>query len=63
MTPRGVIARLRREGWGERAGKGAHLVFSKEGKVTVVSNHSGDIPARTLRAICKQVGWEFPPQR
>ena len=63
MTPREVINRLRREGWRERQGKGAHVVFTKDGRMTVVSNHPGDVPARTLRAICKQVGWDYPPPR
>jgi predicted RNA binding protein YcfA (HicA-like mRNA interferase family) len=55
--------RLRREAWVERAGKGSHVIFRKEGRRVVVSNHAGDIPSGTLRAICGQAGWEFPPKR
>lgn len=43
MTPREVMNRLRRENWIERTGKGAHVVFSKDGRTVVVSNHAGDI--------------------
>jgi predicted RNA binding protein YcfA (HicA-like mRNA interferase family) len=46
-----------------RAGKGAHVIFKKGGRRVVVSNHAGDIPTGTLRAICTQAGWEYPPQR
>jgi predicted RNA binding protein YcfA (HicA-like mRNA interferase family) len=63
MTAREVLARLRREGSEERPGKGSHLVFRKGGKRVVVSQHSGDVPTGTLREICRQAGWEFPPQR
>jgi predicted RNA binding protein YcfA (HicA-like mRNA interferase family) len=54
---------LRREGWDDRPGKGSHVIFKKMGKRVVVSNHSGDIPSGTLRAICEQAGWEYPPSR
>jgi predicted RNA binding protein YcfA (HicA-like mRNA interferase family) len=54
---------LRREGWTERTGKGAHVIFKKAGRRVVIANHSGDIPTGTLRAICVQAGWTFPPQR
>ncbi len=63
MTAREAMKRLRREGWVERAGKGSHLIFKKDGLRVVISNHTGDIPAGTLRAICAQAGWEYPPQR
>jgi predicted RNA binding protein YcfA (HicA-like mRNA interferase family) len=58
-----AINRLRREGWSERQGKGAHIVFSRHGRVVIVSDHHGDIPTGTLRAICRQAGWEYPPKR
>jgi predicted RNA binding protein YcfA (HicA-like mRNA interferase family) len=63
LTAREVIVRLRREGWTARPGKGAHLIFRLEGRRVVVANHSGDVPTGTLRAICAQAGWEFPPRR
>ncbi len=63
MTSREVINRLRREGWTERSGKGAHVVFTKAGQVVVVANHPGDIKRGTLRSICRQAGWEFLPER
>jgi len=64
MTPREVIYRLRREGWTERPGRGAHVVFSMLGRPNVtVSRHGGDIPTGTLRSICRAAGWEWPPQR
>ncbi len=63
VTAREAMNRLRREGWTERAGKGSHVIFKRNGKRVVVSNHSGDIPLGTLRAICAQAGWEYPPDR
>jgi predicted RNA binding protein YcfA (HicA-like mRNA interferase family) len=60
MTAREVINRLRREGWDERQGKGAHMIFKKNNRRVVVSNHRGDVPTGTLRAICAQAGWNFP---
>lgn len=63
MTAREVIARLRREEWSERPGRGAHLVFRRNGRRVVVSQHSGDVPLGTLRVICRQAGWKFPPDR
>jgi predicted RNA binding protein YcfA (HicA-like mRNA interferase family) len=55
--------RLRRENWTERTGKGAHVVFSKDGRTIVVSNHAGDIKPGTLRSICRGAGWDYPPER
>jgi predicted RNA binding protein YcfA (HicA-like mRNA interferase family) len=54
--------RLRREGWAERPGKGAHVIFSKPGSPNVaVPNHRGDLPIGTLRAIARDAGWKWPP--
>jgi predicted RNA binding protein YcfA (HicA-like mRNA interferase family) len=62
MTAREVINRLRREGWADRQGKGSHTIFSKDGhNAIVVSNHRGDLPIGTLRAIVREAGWEWPP--
>lgn len=63
MTAREVMNRLRREEWSERPGKGSHIIFKRDGKRVVVSNHSGDLPTGTLRAICAQAGWDYPPDR
>jgi len=46
-----------------RPGKGSHQIFKKAKRRVVISNHKGDIPNGTLRAICAQAGWEFPPER
>ncbi|MBV9757376.1 MAG: type II toxin-antitoxin system HicA family toxin [Alphaproteobacteria bacterium] len=63
MRASDVIGRLRREGFSERPGRGSHVVFQKGERVVIVSNHRGDIPPGTLRAICRQAGWEYPPKR
>jgi predicted RNA binding protein YcfA (HicA-like mRNA interferase family) len=56
--------RLRREGWAERSGKGAHVIFSKPGHKSIpVSRHGEDLPTGTLRSICRDAGWEWPPER
>jgi predicted RNA binding protein YcfA (HicA-like mRNA interferase family) len=62
MRPVEAIRRLRREGWEEPPGKGSQLIFRKEGKRVVIANHRGDIPTGTLREICRQAGWEWPPK-
>ena len=65
MRAREVMARLRREGFEERPGKGSHRIFFRAqplpDRTVVVPNHRGDIPAGTLRSICRQAGWEWPP--
>lgn len=63
MTAREAMQRLRREGFDERAGKGSHRIFRRDDRKVVVADHSGDIPTGTLRQICRQAGWEWPPQR
>ena len=63
MTAREVMQRLRREGFEERPGKGSHRIFRRNGRKVVVSAHSGDLPPGTLRQICKQAGWDWPPTR
>jgi predicted RNA binding protein YcfA (HicA-like mRNA interferase family) len=57
-----AIRRLRREGWEERPGKGSYLIFRRAGKLVVIANHPGDIPTGTLREICRQAGWAWPPR-
>ena len=64
MTARGVMNRLRREGWAERAGKGKLVLFTKsEATPIVMPWHDGDIPQGALRSICRAAGWEYPPHR
>jgi predicted RNA binding protein YcfA (HicA-like mRNA interferase family) len=63
MTAREVINRLRQDGWAEQPGRGSHVKFQKNGRTVIVSNHRGDIPAGTLRAIFRDAGWQWPPQR
>jgi predicted RNA binding protein YcfA (HicA-like mRNA interferase family) len=56
--------RLRREGWAERSGKESHVIFTKPGHKNIpVSRHGGDLPPGTLRSICRDAGWDWPPQR
>lgn len=63
MTAREVIRRLRREGYDERPGKGSHRIFRQGNRKVIIADHPGDIPTGTLRQICKQAGWEWPPTR
>jgi predicted RNA binding protein YcfA (HicA-like mRNA interferase family) len=63
MTAREAIQRLRREGFSERPGRGSHVVFSKGDRRVIIARHPGDIPVGTLRQICRQAGWEFPPAK
>lgn len=62
VTVREAMNRPRRKGCAERPGKGAH-VLQKGGCRIVVSNHTGNTSTGTLRTICTQAGWEYPPQR
>jgi predicted RNA binding protein YcfA (HicA-like mRNA interferase family) len=64
VTPREVMSRLRREGWAERPGKGAHVVFGKPGFPSVaVPNHHADLRPGTFLAIARDAGWEWPRSR
>lgn len=63
MTAKEAMQRLRREGFEERPGKGSHRVFRRGERRVVIASHGGDIPTGTLRQICKQAGWEWPPGR
>jgi predicted RNA binding protein YcfA (HicA-like mRNA interferase family) len=54
--------RLRREGWAERPGRGAHTVFVKpERDIILVPSHRGDLETGTLRSIARAAGWDWPP--
>jgi predicted RNA binding protein YcfA (HicA-like mRNA interferase family) len=62
MTAREVKARLLREGWSSRPGKGSHEIFQLPGRpILVLPNHRGDLAPGTLRSICKAAAWEWPP--
>jgi len=34
----------------------------KDAMRVVIAQHPGDIPSGTLREICRQAGWEWPPK-
>ncbi len=62
LTTRGLINRLRREGWAESAGNWL-MIFTKPGfNPIIVPRHGGDIPNGTLRSICRALSWEYPPR-
>lgn len=64
MNSGDVIRRLQVEGWLEVAQKGSHKHFkrpTKPGRVTL-PHPKRDIPIGTLRSICRQAGWEWPPR-
>ena len=64
MTAREVMNRLRREGWAEHPGKGSHIKFTKAGgRMVIVPNHRGDLKIGIVRAIYRDAGWPWPPQR
>ena len=60
MTPREIMNRLRREGWAEQPGRGAHVVFHRDGRTVVVPNHRGDLKTGTLQRIYHDAGWDWP---
>jgi predicted RNA binding protein YcfA (HicA-like mRNA interferase family) len=56
--------RLRQEGWAEHPGKGSHVKFTKGGsRMVIVPNHRGDLKIGIVRAIYRDAGWPWPPQR
>ena len=61
MNSKGIIKRLRDEGWKKVGGKGDHEKFkhpAKSGHV-IVPHPRKDIPIGTLRNIYRQAGWEW----
>ena len=61
MNSKGIIKRLRDEGWKKVGGKGDHEKFkhpTKPGHV-IVPHPRKDIPTGTLRNIYRQAGWEW----
>lgn len=64
MTAREAAARLAREGWEARPGRGSHTVWRKPGhQIVVLPNHRGDLAPGTLSSICTAAGWQYPPGR
>lgn len=58
MRVREVLKVLQNDGWKVTGQRGSHIQLehpSKKGKVTV-PNHTGDVPAYTLKSIWKQAG-------
>ena len=56
---RKVIARLRREGWSMRPGKGDHVNFSKPGVVELITIDVGkkEVPKPIYNKIGEVAGW------
>ena len=55
LTPREVIAKLKRAGFQEVRQTGSHLFLRHpDGRLTFVAMHRGDIPRGTMRKILKQ---------
>jgi len=50
VAAREAMNRLRREGWMAWPGKGSHVIFKKDGRRVVVSNHAGEIPRLIVEA-------------
>jgi predicted RNA binding protein YcfA (HicA-like mRNA interferase family) len=64
LLSRQIIRRLESEGWTNVRTEGSHHIFRKPGApmIVVVPHPRRDFPKGTLRAICRQAGWEWPPQ-
>jgi len=61
MHSRAVIKRLEAEGWVLVHARGSHFHYrhpDKSGRVTV-PHPKKDLPVGTLRAIYRQVGWQW----
>ncbi len=58
LTPREVIAALKRAGFEERRQRGSHVFLSHPDRpfVTTVPMHARDLPRGTLKAIIRQAG-------
>lgn len=58
VTPRELVAALKRDGFVEHHQKGSHLYLHHPGKrrVTVVPMHPGDVNRALVQAIIKQAG-------
>ena len=58
LSPRQVVAALKKAGFEERRQRGSHLFLwhAKREAVATVPMHTGDLPRGTLRAIIRQAG-------
>ncbi|HNR29908.1 MAG TPA: type II toxin-antitoxin system HicA family toxin [Candidatus Hydrogenedentes bacterium] len=58
LTPRKVVAALKRAGFKERRQRGSHLLLchSERHVTVIVPMHAGDLPRGTLRAIIREAG-------
>lgn len=58
LTPREVVAALKRAGFEEIRQRGSHLFLrhSDGGRMTTVPMHAHDLPRGTVRAILRQAG-------
>ena len=58
VTPRQVVAALKRDGFEQQRQRGSHLFLYHPVRdvVTTVAMHAKDMPRGTLRAILKQAG-------
>ncbi len=58
LTPRQVVAALKKAGFEERRQRGSYLFLWHAGReaVATVPMHTGDLPRGTLRAIVRQAG-------
>jgi predicted RNA binding protein YcfA (HicA-like mRNA interferase family) len=59
-----IIRRLESEGWVLARQAGSHHHYKKDGVAFIVTvpHPRRDMPAGTLRSICRAAGWEFPPR-
>ena len=57
---RKIVARLEREGWLKRAGKGDHVNFFKPNNPNLITIDMGrkEVGKRALKEIGKKAGWE-----
>ena len=57
---RKVVARLEREGWTGRPGKGDHVNYKKEGNPNLITIDMGqkEIPKRIYEDIKEKAGWK-----
>lgn len=56
MRAKDVVKELKRNGWVEARQTGSHLMLKKDGRLTVIPMHTGDLAIGTLKSIEKQTG-------
>ena len=56
---REVLRRLRKDGWEEEPGKGSHVVFRKQGFITIsVPMSDKELKKGTYESIARIAGWK-----